>query len=73
MLWKNKILLSFNKLQEGYKRTDTKNNNCKSRSLGVWVYEYKTHKFISYEPSVKVALLSIMLALHNLDELESLD
>jgi len=57
LLWKNKFLLSFNKLQEGYKITDTKINNCKSRSLGVWVYDYKTHKFISYEPSVKSCIV----------------
>ena len=57
LLWKNKFLLSFNKLQEGYKITDTKINNCKSRSLGVWVYDYKSHKFISYEPNVKSCIV----------------
>jgi hypothetical protein len=58
--WKNKFLLSFNKLQEGYKITDTKINNCNAlatRSLGVWVYDYKTQKFISYEPSVKSCIV----------------
>ena len=57
LAWKNKFLLSFNKLQEGYKLTDTKINNCKSRSLGVGVYDYKTHNFISYEPSVKSCIV----------------
>ena len=55
--WKNKFLLSFNKVQEGYKITDTKIKNCKSRPLGVWVYDYKTHNFISYEPSVKSCIV----------------
>jgi len=61
--WKNKFLLSFKKLQEGYKLTDNKINNCKSRSSGVWVYDYKTHKFISYEPSVKSCIVKYNVSL----------
>jgi hypothetical protein len=53
LIWKNRFLFSFTKLQEGYKITNNNNNNCKSRSLGVWVYDYKTHKFITYESSVQ--------------------
>lgn len=51
LLWKNRFLLSYDKIQEGTILNNININN--TRSTGVWVYEYKSRKFIAYEPSVK--------------------
>ena len=54
LLWKDRFLLSYTKIQEGF---NIENKNfCNARSSGVWVYNYKDRKFLVYEPDVKSCL-----------------
>jgi len=57
LLWRDRFLFSYSQLKEGQQIT-VKNTAffSKTKSSGVWVYEYQTKKFFAYEPSVKTCL-----------------
>jgi hypothetical protein len=57
LLWRDRFLFSYSQLQEG-KQITIKNTASisKSKSAGVWVYEFQSKKFLAFEPSVKTCL-----------------
>lgn len=57
LFWRDRFLFSYNQLQEGQQITiKNKASISKTKSAGVWVYDYKTKKFLAFEPSVKNCL-----------------
>jgi len=54
LLWKDIFLFSHYRLPEGSVINITNLNN--SSSTGVWIYEYQSREFLSYESSVKSCL-----------------
>jgi len=63
LLWRDRFLFSYSQLKEGQQIT-VKNTAffSKTKSAGVWVYEYQTKKFFAYEPSVKTCLTNYKIS-----------
>lgn len=77
LLWRDRFLFSYSQLKEGQQIT-VKKYSSKTKSAGVWVYEYQTKKFFAYEPSVKTCLTKYKISSTQIknkisDELENLD
>jgi len=63
LLWRDKFLFSYSQLKEDQQIT-VKNIAfvSKTKSAGIWVYEYQTKNFFAYEPNVKTYLTNYKIS-----------